>query len=86
MESLVFQNRVDPGECAYVYSGKVSLPKEMLTMDPRYPIGNFEMPAEVTSARRQQAMEEIASLPGKMRAAVEGLEEAQLDTPYRPGG
>jgi hypothetical protein len=58
----------------------------MLTMDPRYPIGNFEMPAQVTSARRQQAMEEIASLPAKMRAAVKGLKGAQLDTPYRPGG
>ena len=57
------------------------LPEEMITMDPRYPIGNFEMPAQVTQGRRQQAMDEIASLPAKMRAAVKGLSEQQLDTP-----
>ena len=55
-------------------------------MDPRYPIGKFAMPAEITPHRRQQAIEEIASTPGKMRAAVKGLNEAQLDTPYREGG
>jgi uncharacterized damage-inducible protein DinB len=55
-------------------------------MDPRYPIGKFEMPKEVTAARRQQAIEEIASTPAKMRAAVRGLNDAQLDTPYREGG
>lgn len=55
-------------------------------MDPRYPIGNFEMPAAITPQRRQQAMDEIASAPAKMRAAVKGLNDAQLDTPYREGG
>jgi len=55
-------------------------------MDPRYPIGEFQMPAQVTPARRQQAIEEIASTPAKMRAAVKGLNDAQLDTPYRDGG
>src|SRR5437763_12178383 len=58
----------------------------MLTMDPRYPIGQFEMPAQVTPARRKQAMGEIASLPAKMRAAVMGLNDVRLDTPYRAGG
>ncbi|HYL86998.1 MAG TPA: putative metal-dependent hydrolase [Candidatus Angelobacter sp.] len=55
-------------------------------MDPRYPIGDFQMPTQVTAARRQQAIEEIASTPAKMRAAVKGLNDAQLDTPYRDGG
>jgi len=55
-------------------------------MDPRYPIGDFQMPAQVTPARRQQAIEEIASMPAKFRAAVKGLSEAQFDTPYRDGG
>ena len=55
-------------------------------MDPRYPIGDFEMPKQVTPARRQQAIDEIASTPAKMRAAVKGLNDAQLDTPYREGG
>jgi uncharacterized damage-inducible protein DinB len=55
-------------------------------MDPRYPIGKFEMPTQVSPARRQQAMDEIASTPAKLRAAVKGLNDAQLDTPYRQGG
>jgi len=55
-------------------------------MDSRFPIGKFEMPAQVTAARRQQAIEEIAATPAKLRAAVKGLNDAQLDTPYRERG
>lgn len=55
-------------------------------MDPRYPIGEFEMPTNVTPERRKAAMDEIASTPAKMRAAVKGLNDSQLDTPYREGG
>jgi len=42
-------------------------------MDPRYPIGKFQQPLEVTSALRQQAIEIIAETPAKLRAAVAGL-------------
>ncbi len=55
-------------------------------MDPRYPIGKYEQPKEVTPAARKQAIEEIAAAPAKMRAAVKGLNDAQLDTAYREGG
>ena len=55
-------------------------------MDPRYPIGKLEIPANVTPALRQTAIETIAATPAKFRAAVKGLNEAQLDTPYRDGG
>jgi hypothetical protein len=55
-------------------------------MDPRYPIGRLVLPAEVTAERRQEAINEMASLPAKLRRAVEGLDDAQLDTPYRQGG
>jgi len=55
-------------------------------MDPRYPIGKFQQPLEATPALRQQAIEIIAETPAKLRAAVEGLSPAQLDTPYREGG
>ena len=54
--------------------------------DPRYPIGKLELPKEVTASRRQQAIAEIASTPAKMRAAVVGLSQSQLDTRYRDGG
>jgi hypothetical protein len=55
-------------------------------MDPRYPIGNFQMPREITPALRQQAIKAIAEAPARMRSAVQGLQDAQLDTPYRDGG
>ena len=55
-------------------------------MDPRYPIGNFEQPKEVTPALRQAAIEDIAATPARVRAAVAGLNDTQLDTPYREGG
>jgi hypothetical protein len=55
-------------------------------MDPRYPIGKFEMPKEITPALRQSAIGEIAETPAKIRVAVKGLTDAQLETPYRDGG
>jgi DinB superfamily len=55
-------------------------------MDPRYPIGVLEIPAVVTPALRQSAIDTIAETPAKFRAAVRGLNDAQLDTPYRDGG
>src|ERR1700675_1313508 len=55
-------------------------------MDPRYPVGTFEMPSQVTPSKRQQAIAELAATPAKMRAAVKGLSDSQLDTPYREGG
>jgi len=44
------------------------------------------MPAEVSAASRAEAIREIAATPEKLRAAVKGLSDAQLDTPYREGG
>src|SRR3984957_14827056 len=55
-------------------------------MDARYPIGKMEMPKEITGAKRAQAIESIAAAPRNLREAVRGLNDAQLDTPYREGG
>ena len=57
-----------------------------MTTDLRYPIGEFTLPASITPAQRNQAIDAIAQLPVKMRDAVRGLSESQLDTAYRPGG
>jgi len=54
--------------------------------DPRYPIGPFEEPAEIQVEDRARYIREIERLPGEMRGVVSGLDEARLDTPYRPGG
>jgi uncharacterized damage-inducible protein DinB len=55
-------------------------------MDPRYPIGKYELPKDVTPAMRQKAIASIGETPARLRAAVKGLNDAQLDTPYRAGG
>src|ERR1700736_6687651 len=55
-------------------------------MDARYPIGKMEMPKEITAAQRQPAIESIAATPRNLREAVDGLNDSQLDTPYREGG
>jgi hypothetical protein len=52
----------------------------------RFPIGRFIIPEKITAADRARYIEEIAAAPAAMRAAVKGLSDAQLDTPYRPGG
>ena len=57
-----------------------------MTNDLRYPIGTFTRPSDVTDAARQQYIEEIAATPTHLRAAVDGLSDDQLDTPYRPDG
>jgi hypothetical protein len=54
--------------------------------DLRFPIGRFQRPASLTPDQRRAAIETIASAPMNLRAAVRGLDEAQLDTPYRPDG
>jgi hypothetical protein len=55
-------------------------------IDPRYPVGKFSKPDSVTAQQRSQFMEEVAQIPAKLRSAVKGLSDAQLDTPYREGG
>jgi len=52
----------------------------------QYPIGRFTPVTPITDAMRDAAVGEIAALPDRMRYAVAGLSDAQLDTPYRPGG
>jgi hypothetical protein len=54
--------------------------------DLRYPIGPFQWKGSYTPAERQAAIELIATTPKHLRAALAGLTEAQLATPYRDGG
>ncbi len=56
------------------------------TADLSYPIGKFNYAGPYQQEQRRQFIDEIAAAPQRLRAAVEGLSEAQLDTPYRPGG
>jgi len=53
----------------------------------RYPTGRFHRPrAPLTDAQRSEMIDTIARTPAELRSAVRGLSDAQLDTPYRPGG
>jgi len=54
--------------------------------DYRYPIGKFSGRAPANDAERQRFLKDVEEAPAKLRAAVEGLSEPQLDTPYREGG
>jgi len=54
--------------------------------DLRYPIGKFTFVAEPTSDQRKACIKSIAEAPSQLRAAVSGLSDPQLDTPYRPDG
>jgi uncharacterized damage-inducible protein DinB len=52
----------------------------------RYPIGEFTYEGGTSDRRRGECIARITSAPRALRAAVAGLTEAQLNTPYRPGG
>lgn len=52
----------------------------------RYPVGKFTMPGSLTPAERTAAIAVLEAFPAQLRAAVAGLSDAQLDTPYRDGG
>jgi uncharacterized damage-inducible protein DinB len=66
---------------------------ETLQDSLRYPIGRFEAAASHGPAERKERLAErkehidtLRRLPERLRAAVRGLSQAQLDTPYREGG
>jgi DinB superfamily len=52
----------------------------------RFPVGRFTIDPEVTESKRRLWVGHMAALPANLRAAVDGLSEAQLDRRYRPEG
>jgi uncharacterized protein Usg len=54
--------------------------------DDRYPIGKFSPPETITAETRNTWIQEIAATPGEFKTALDGLNDDQLDTPYREGG
>jgi uncharacterized damage-inducible protein DinB len=54
-------------------------------IDPRYPIGRFINPPAGAEARAASILT-LRLLPEKLAAAINGLSDEQLDTPYRDGG
>jgi uncharacterized damage-inducible protein DinB len=54
--------------------------------DLRYPVGKFARESRIDAATRSALISQIAEAPAQLAAAVRGLTDAQLDTPYRPEG
>lgn len=52
----------------------------------RYPLGDFGIDPDVTASKRQQWLREMEEMPKHLAAAVRGLDDTQLGTPYREGG
>jgi uncharacterized damage-inducible protein DinB len=55
-------------------------------VDLRYPIGRFSAPVASSPDSRSVHIQTLRQLPARLRAAVDGLSDAELDTPYREGG
>jgi uncharacterized damage-inducible protein DinB len=54
--------------------------------DLRYPVGKFHYEGPLSDEQKRAFLDDIEQTPAKLRAAVAGLSEKQLDTPYRPEG
>jgi uncharacterized damage-inducible protein DinB len=59
---------------------------ELRTDPDRYPIGKFKLVAAYNSHEITDFIARIEALPEKLANAVAGLNDTQLDTPYREGG
>jgi hypothetical protein len=58
----------------------------MVSENLQYPIGKYKKPDHIDAGQRERFIQEIAAAPKELRKAVEGLDDAQLNTPYREGG
>ena len=52
----------------------------------RYPIGKFEFHSSASSSEVKEWIKEIEQLPAVLKKSLKGLNEKQLNTPYREGG
>lgn len=57
------------------------------SLDPlRFPIGKFEAPQVLTQELMEGYVKDIETFPARLKQTIAGLNDAQLDTPYRPDG
>lgn len=54
--------------------------------DLRYPIGRFDRNQQLPAGGHLELIQSLATVPERMRAAVKGLNEQQIEVPYRPEG
>ncbi|MEQ1623877.1 MAG: YfiT family bacillithiol transferase [Sediminibacterium sp.] len=56
-----------------------------MSIDPRYPIGKYE-PKPFSEQQKHAWLLDLQFLPEALERAINNLDEAQLNTPYRDGG
>ena len=54
--------------------------------DPRYPIGKFHYEGPADERQQRALIDDIERVPQNLRAAVDGLSNSQVETPYRADG
>ena len=52
----------------------------------RYPVGRFNPKNTLTPTERASMIQIIENFPSDIKQAVHGMDDSQLDTPYRPDG
>ena len=57
-----------------------------MSEDLRYPVGRLVQVERLSAADREEAFGVLEVAPARLRVAVSGLNDAQLNTPYRDGG
>lgn len=57
-----------------------------MSEDLSYPIGKFDRNFKFTDKLKTQFINDVREVPQKITAAIENLNDEQLDTPYRPDG
>ncbi|AWM16188.1 bacillithiol transferase BstA [Bacillus inaquosorum] len=58
----------------------------MTTANLSYPIGEYQPRESVSKEQKDEWIQALEKVPAKLKKAVEGMTESQLDTPYRDGG
>lgn len=66
--------------------GKVLAMRELSPEELRYPIGRFSAPASSMPGIRLANIHTLKMLSQRLRQAIDGLGDVQIDTPYREGG
>lgn len=60
--------------------------EEIALQQLKYPIGKFAAPDKIDEEQINVYIHQIETLPMRLRWLVQDMMEAQLETPYRPGG
>ena len=58
----------------------------MTSVNLSYPIGEYKPRESISKEQKDKWIQVLEEVPAKLKQAVEGMTDSQLDTPYRDGG